>query len=358
MEQWWRSIGSPRTCAAVLAAWRNAGQPGNASPNAQRWRALGAAVKMGTGGCLTPGLFPSVGYRFAWRDQLIALISGGPTSTAPPSLPPPSRPTTGTPAPKGGPPEARPPEPMPMPPGGNEDETGAIFGQGPEAWGKMLATSTPAEVLRAAQADGADAVNVAVVKSASGVRAIAYRAAGGVWAYFDGERWRLPLNNQIDFSIPAEDVERPAANNQGLGPTRNDKQPVTPATGPAIRGLQGMRASESRRWKCPRGYVQGDPAVFGAPDGQWANRQYDARWPDGDIPEDAIPLCFAKDILPDKFRASQPKTAAVSHSDKENIRKAKTAINRIKRYAKTSGIMPAPRRRRRTESHYHHTHRR
>ena len=88
--------------------------------------------------------------------------------------------------------------------------------------------------------------------------------------------------------------------------------------------------------------VQGSYELFGEP---------------GDPPTGPAPLCFPKTVLPDRYRQNRPRKAIVPHSAGEAIRKAKSAVKKINRYAKTN-LGHAPRRRRTTERHYHHRHRR
>ena len=352
LEQWWRSIGSPKTCAAVIAAWRAAGQPGNNSASARRWSTVWRAATARQGGCPMPGGMPSVGFTFADRGVLMTLMAGQ-TQTPAPKTPAPTSPppTSGTPPPRGGPPQT--PQ--------------ADFGDKlREFWNKINGLIGSGEVCGFAKSAKTMAAQAATKDDWMGVA----QSAGGFFVYSNSGTsggWKVPTC-RLGQDRLADDPEYPpefevtgamtvtdfirayGGAGGGNGVKTPTGQPSSPATGAVVRGLQGVRAQVAQKWQCPRGYVQGDPAIFGAPSGVWGRP--------GTTVEDEIPLCFAKDILPEKFRASKPRTAAVSHSDKENIRKAKRAINRIKTYARTSGIVAAPRRRRRTESHYHHTHRR
>lgn len=225
-------------------------------------------------------------------------------------------------------------------------------------WGQSSLTTSAGDVLRMAQNDNVKWTNVAHANPSAADRVILLGYSGNAnWAGYDSEggKWEIPGSGVGPDSVYEIDVDilaSTAANQVGL---ENGQRPVNPEGTPVgkvstgVRGLAGIPAFIHSVWKCPTGYVQGDHGMFTSDE---ANGMAPTSVAGG-----IAPMCFDKNILPDKFKENRPKPAPVSFSDAQNIRKAQTAVNRIDRYAKKK-VYKTKRSPRRETTHYHHTHRR
>lgn len=348
MEAWYRAAGSPKTYADAVAAWTRAG-----SPNDGRWSALFRLFGSTPGG-LTSGTRHSDVLDLAHLSGLN--VPGGIPQVAIDRWSPPGQ---TPPPPRGGPPQpvarsTAPPPPTDQPADSSSQSPGADYTSGTDS-------DTPPETANLLGINFGDLLGEEVCnfsKSLEGMQATAagkgdWKAVGiGADGYFKYSHrgvngpWKTPMcraGGLVDQG--ARDDDYAGSVTGAMTITDFLRSESTNGTGPGhtagpgskvAEGLRGVPARRASVWRCPPGYIMGKRSLFGS----------------------NPPMCFPKEFMTSsKFRENKPRRALVTKSDQDNIRKAKSTVDRIAKYA-NERIYKTRRARRRTEHHYHHTHRR